>query len=89
MSINYETIKRGFISKEQAIAIADSRMKDSIFLNGKKVHCYYGWILFKKFDIVLVQFNSNFAWHVKVKAGEWGAYIPKKIFVYYLSWYSC
>lgn len=31
MSIKYETVKLGCITKKQAIAIADSRMKDTIF----------------------------------------------------------
>lgn len=35
-------------------------------------------IRFEKFEIALVQIDLNFAWHVKVKYGEWGAYEKKK-----------
>ncbi|MGM9877610.1 MAG: hypothetical protein ACI33S_03075 [Bacilli bacterium] len=31
-----------------------------------------GFISFHDFDIALVKFYDGFAWHVKVKFGDWG-----------------
>lgn len=73
--IKYETIKNGYITKEQAIAIAssDRNLKDSIFKKWKKEdNIYLGWISFESFDIGLVQIEQEFAWHVKVTSGDWG-----------------
>ena len=73
--IKYETIKNGYITKEQAIAIAssDRNLKDSIFKKWKKEEdLYLGFISFYSFDVGLVQIYQDFAWHVKVKKGSWG-----------------
>ncbi len=73
--IKYETIKKGYVTKEQAIAIAscDRNLKDSVFKKWKKEdNLYLGWISFTSFDVGLVQINQDFAWHLKVKSGEWG-----------------
>ena len=80
--IEYKTIKNGYVTKEQAIAIAscDKNLKDSIFKKWKKEkNLYLGWISFNYFDIALVQINQDFAWHIKVKKGEWGGVKVKKI----------
>ena len=45
--IKYETIKNGYVTKEQAIAIAscDRNLKDSIFKKQRKEKdIYFGWI---------------------------------------------
>ena len=80
--IKYETIKNGYITKEQAIAIAscDRNLKDSIFKKWKKEEdIYLGWISFNSFDIGLIQIDQDFAWHIKVKSGQWGGTKVKKI----------
>lgn len=76
INIKYETIKNRYISKEQAIAIAncDRNLKDSLFEKLKNEdNLYLDWISFRAFDVGLVQLSGNFAWHVKVKSGSWGA----------------
>lgn len=80
--IKYETLKNGYITKEQAIAIAgcDRNLKDSIFKEWKSQKMYLGWISFEKFDVALVQFGCDFAWHIKVKSGSYGGNETKKIF---------
>ena len=80
--IKYETVKNGYITKEQAIAIAscDRNLKDSIFKKWKKEDkLYLGFISFQAFDIALVEIYSQFAWHIKVKDGAWGATKVSKI----------
>ncbi len=66
--IKYETIKRGYITKEQAIAIAscDRNLKDSIYRKWKKEeNIALGFIAFHSFKIALVEIKSDFAWHIK------------------------
>jgi len=73
--IKYVTIKNGYVTKEQAIAIAscDRNLKDDIFKKWKKEkNLYLGLISFSSFYIGLVQIYQDFAWHIKVKSGEWG-----------------
>lgn len=79
--IKYTTIKNGYVTKEQAVAIAgcDRNLKDSIFKDWKSRKMYLGWISFEKFDVALVQLGSDFAWHVKVKSGSFGGCENKKI----------
>lgn len=74
VNIKYETIKTSYITKEQAVAIAgcDRNLKDSVFKEWKKNKLYLGWISFSEYDVALVQIGSNFAWHIKVKSGDWG-----------------
>ena len=75
-NIKYETIKNGYVTKEQAIAIAscDRNLKDSLFKKWKKEDkLYLGFISFHSFDVALVEICSQFAWHIKVKSGSWGA----------------
>lgn len=73
--LKYETIKNGYITKEQAVAIAgcDRNLKDSIFREWKKKKLYLGSISFSEYEVALVQYGYDFAWHIKVKSGEWGA----------------
>lgn len=74
--IKYETIKNGYITKSQAIAIAgcDRNLKDSIFKKWKKESkMTLGWISFNSFDVALVKIGRDYAWHIKVKSGDWGA----------------
>lgn len=73
--IKYETINNGYVTKEQAVAIAscDRNLKDSIFKKWKKEDdLYLGLISFYTFDVGLVKINEDFAWHIKLKSGEWG-----------------
>lgn len=81
MEIEYETIKNGYVTKEQAIAIAacDRNLKDSIFKEFKKEKIYLGFISFSKFEVALIEINENFAWHVKVVSGDWGGREIKRI----------
>lgn len=75
MDIKYETIKNGYITKEQAIAIAgcDRNLKDSIFNEYKdKKNIILGFISFSEFDVGLLKISTDYAWHVKVKKGIWG-----------------
>ena len=71
----YQTITSDYITAEQAVAIASSdlHLKNSIFKQGLKKHLIYGLIIFDEFSIKLVKWGSYFAWHIKVKKGEWGA----------------
>lgn len=80
-TIEYETVAKTFVTKEQAIAIAncDRNLKDSVFMEAKKKDIHYGLITFYKFDIALVQYCGSFAWHIKVKYGEWGATEYKRL----------
>lgn len=81
-AIKYENIKNGYITKEQAIAIAgcDRNLKDSIFKKWKKEdNLLLGFISFHSFDVGLVKIASDFGWHVKVKSGTWGALKFKRI----------
>lgn len=73
--MKYETIKNGYVTKEQAVAIAgcDRNLKDSLFRKWKKNKLYLGWISFSEYEVALVQISLDFAWHVKVKSGSWGA----------------
>lgn len=96
LNIKYETIKNGYVTKEQAIAIAgcDRNLKDSIFNEWKKDKLYLGWISFSEFDVALVQIGYDFAWHVKVKSGDWGATKVKRIPIFgiklgYENWDGC
>ena len=62
--IKYETIKNGYITKEQAIAIAscDRNLKDSIFYKWKKEDkLYLGFIVFHSFDVALVDLEVDVA----------------------------
>ena len=80
--IKYESIKNGYITKEQAIAIAccDRNLKDSIFKKWKKEdNLLLGFISFNTLNVALVKVNSDFGWHIKVKSGTWGAVKLKKI----------
>ena len=75
-NVKYEEIRNKYVTKEQAVFIAnnDRNLKDSIYKKWKEDGLILGWISFNSFDVGLVQYNNKFAWHVKIKSGEWGAY---------------
>jgi len=75
MEGKYKKLKPSYISEDAAIAIVNSDfgLKDSIYKEGLKNNLHYDLIEFKEFGVRLVKYDNNFAWHIKVVSGNWGA----------------
>lgn len=71
--MDFKYINTDYVGEKEAIAIANTNLKQAIFLEAKKKKKFYTLIRFHRFAIKLVKDEGELVWFIKVLNGDWGA----------------
>lgn len=71
--MDFKNVKVDYVGEKEAIAIANTNLKQALFQEAKKKKKFYTLIRFHKFAIKLVKAEGELVWFIKVLKGDWGA----------------